>query len=374
MKPEGTRTPRRVLLVAPLPPPYGGISHWTQQMVLHCEALTGVKLSILDTAVRDREVYELARTRRYWIALRGLPAQLFSFNTALRWPSPDAIHLTTSGKAALARDTIFAVIAKTKRVPMIVHIRSGHLGDQTPPPWSPEGLLLMVLLRLVATVVVLDARSQRVSQKLAPRSRVYVAPNFIDTSRAPLLRSEATNLPTSQKGTILFLGWVIPTKGIRELVDAWSECHRTGWKLILVGPCKPEFQAELLRRSRVPESLVFRGSLPHHEAMEALSSSDIFAFPSYSEGFPNAILEAMNHACAIVATTVGAIPEMVDGEAILIQPRDTKGLAEAIAALMDDPAWRTQMGGRLRRRARECYDQKGVISQYVKLWSDSLRD
>jgi len=85
----------------------------------------------------------------------------------------------------------------------------------------------------------------------------------------------------------------------------------------------------------------------------ALDKSQIFVMPSRSEGMPVALLEAMAHGLAIVATRVGGIPEVVDHgvDALLVEPRDSAALALALRELLADPELRNRLGRAARARA-----------------------
>jgi glycosyltransferase involved in cell wall biosynthesis len=172
----------------------------------------------------------------------------------------------------------------------------------------------------------------------------------------------------------MFLGWVIPTKGVGELVEAWSRLNPKGWRLIVAGPVEEAYKAELLKTHR-PEGVEFTGELGHEEAMKLMAGADLFVLPSYTEGFPNVILEAMALGRPIVATAVGAIPEMLsDGCGVLIKPRSAEELAEALSRVLSDPGLREGLGSRARTRALEEFSLGAVFARYRELWKSCSRD
>lgn len=82
----------------------------------------------------------------------------------------------------------------------------------------------------------------------------------------------------------------------------------------------------------------------------------VFVLPTYTEGFPNVVLESMACGCPIVATSVGAIPEMLDGGAgIVIEPRNVEQLRDAVAWVLENPERAAEMGA---QAAGEC--MKGI--------------
>lgn len=117
-----------------------------------------------------------------------------------------------------------------------------------------------------------------------------------------------------------------------------------------------ELLGEMQDRARMEgilDRVVFRGVLPHDEVLREHGSADIFVLSSLWEGCPNVVLEAMAHGVPVVATAVGGVPEMVEHgiSGILVPPRDTRSLADALVLLTRDAALRRSMGIAARARA-----------------------
>ena len=96
--------------------------------------------------------------------------------------------------------------------------------------------------------------------------------------------------------------------------------------------------------------------------------------PSYTEGFPNVILEAMALRKAIIATNVGAIPEMLEGESgVLIKPQDVNMLATELELLIYDDTRRLKLGQLAYEQARSSFSDDGIFSSLVDIWR-TIRD
>ena len=105
-----------------------------------------------------------------------------------------------------------------------------------------------------------------------------------------------------------------------------------------------------------------------------MSTCDIFVLPSHTEGFPNAVAEAMAQGRAVVATDVGAVPDMLDnGAGVVLPVGDIESLALAMKDLMEDEQRRLALGEAARIRSLSCYGMDSVFRSYVALWS-ALRD
>jgi glycosyltransferase involved in cell wall biosynthesis len=105
---------------------------------------------------------------------------------------------------------------------------------------------------------------------------------------------------------------------------------------------------------------------------ELLARSAVFAFPTEMDNSPYAVLEAMRAALPVVATRVGAVPEMVvDGLNGLLVPHDDDALAVAIGALLDDPETAAAMGRAGRTRVEEVYSATRTTAQLVEVLAEA---
>ena len=149
---------------------------------------------------------------------------------------------------------------------------------------------------------------------------------------------------------------------------------------------------------RIPElTAVLVGSGPEREALERLAAElgvsdrlilpgwtdeprawmamfDVFAIPSRSEGMPLVLIEAMLASRAVVATSVGGIPDIVvDGETgLLVAPEDADALTEALRRLLDDDELRETMGARGRERARSEFSLEQMVESFEALYEECL--
>lgn len=102
-------------------------------------------------------------------------------------------------------------------------------------------------------------------------------------------------------------------------------------------------------------------------------ASDIMTLPSYTEGFPNVILEGMAAGCALVVTDVGAMPQMLEEEnseqyGVVIKPQDPNSLKDAIVNLLNNPKLKESLRERVQERVQERYSMKAIWQEMVSLW------
>lgn len=183
----------------------------------------------------------------------------------------------------------------------------------------------------------------------APAERTRAIRNGCDTSVFRLssrtdARAELGLNPESE--IIVFVGWLAPTKGLRELLDAVIRLLASRPRLQLFCIGEGDLRAELEARAAqagAGDHVRFLGRRSSAEVARCLAAADVFCLPSYAEGCPNSVIEALACGRPVVATDVGGIPELVDKQnGILVPPRDSeslaKGLDEALARRWDEPA------------------------------------
>lgn len=102
--------------------------------------------------------------------------------------------------------------------------------------------------------------------------------------------------------------------------------------------------------------------------------ASVFVLPSYAEGLPLAILEAMAWQCAVVTTPVGNIPDVIESESngILVAPGDVEGLAEALRRLVEDDDLRRRLSLNARRAWEEKYDSRKMAGNLAGVWARAL--
>lgn len=137
---------------------------------------------------------------------------------------------------------------------------------------------------------------------------------------------------------VLYAGRLVIEKGLRELIDATRKLagSRPRLQVVLIGegPLQAELESLIAADPSLPVRLV--GAQPPSVVAQWMAASDAVTLPSYSEGHPNVLVEALACGRAVVATPVGGVPEVVDGESgVLVPARDAVALAEGLAQALE---------------------------------------
>ena len=159
----------------------------------------------------------------------------------------------------------------------------------------------------------------------------------------------ARQYPSSQATNVLFVGNVLPAKGVRELLEATRQLllhDGRNIRLLLVGPNYMETEIQrFVTRAGITQAVEVVGAVPPASVKHWLSLSDIFVLPSHFEGVPTVLFEALYLRKPSIFTRVGGIPHVItESEALLIEPRSVEEIRGAIKTLIDDPSLRARLG------------------------------
>jgi glycosyltransferase involved in cell wall biosynthesis len=173
-----------------------------------------------------------------------------------------------------------------------------------------------------------------------------VVPNFVDTS------FWSTGADGERRRDGVFAGWISREKGVVELVRAIGSSDRlrsSHFYLCGGGPAEAEV-AQLIEELSLRDSVTMTGWVARDELRDLLQRSEVFVLPSYIEGFPMSVIEAMAAGAAVVTTPVGAVPDyLADGvNSILVEPRSAEQLKIGLERVFDDDSLRARLraGGR----------------------------
>ena len=241
-------------------------------------------------------------------------------------------------------------------------VLTAHGPNDVPAAWPLSRTVLPHLLeRSDAVVAVSDEMAERVRAASGGRAEALVIPNGVDTAFwSPGPPGRPAGRPPGAPGggpTVVSVGWLKPVKGHDVLVEAFARVRAAvpGARLVLVGrgPGRPDLEGRA-RALGIGEAVEFAGVLDREGVRERLRAADVFALPSRSEAFGLALLEALSSGLPAVATSVGGIPDILaGGGGVTVPPEDPAALADALVALLRDPARRRAMSADGVARARD---------------------
>ncbi|HWL62090.1 MAG TPA: glycosyltransferase family 4 protein [Steroidobacteraceae bacterium] len=272
-----------------------------------------------------------------WLRLAG---SVVSLAAVLHRRKPQLLHINTSLNAgAFWRDLIYLLLARLHGVQVVYQVHGGKLPQDFVGPGRTLRSLLRRLLMLPDVVVVLAEMELRAYRSFVPEQRVVLIPNAVDSLALASTRQRRQGAQGPLR--LVYLGRLAREKGLYELLEAHATILAGGVEahLTFVGAGGEEAGLRAaVERLDTGAHVHFAGAAFGDAKAALLGQSDAFVLPSYAEGLPCALLEAMAAGNAVIATRVGAIPDVVIPglHGILVAPRDVPALSNAIAALAAD--------------------------------------
>lgn len=355
----------------------GGISRWTQNILEYYEANkpSNTYLELFYPGKSKKEstassgIVERVRNaaHAYLPLLRKLGKKIDETH-------PSIVHFSTSASLGLFRDYLTNRICRRKGVPTALHYHFGRIPQLiTSKNW--EGRLFRKVARSVTVNIVLDKPSYD-AMVYAGYTNVEILPNPLSTTVQRLVE-KFKSLPPEPR-SIVFVGHMVESKGIFELVEACRDIPEV--KVHMIGAVSDETKNQLftLGGDNSKKWLNIAGVKSFEEVIKAVKRSELFVLPTYSEGFPNVIIESMACGKPSVSTPVGAIADMLDiaGKkpcGICVPVKDVTALRAAIRDLLDNPDISSEMGHNAMMKVNAYYNMDKVFDRLVKIWNKYSR-
>jgi len=294
---------------------------------------------------------------RLYRAALGITA--IAFGLVVR--KPDLIHIKVASRGSFARKLMVGGMARLRGVPILVHVHGGGFDQFVAESPSLVRALARWLLESTPQVLSLSERWAEKLRPLFPNSRIEVLANPVEVSRFAGIaqqrfdaqdRGEAPADPP----TALFLGDLLERKGIYDLIAAWADVVRDvpGARLVLAGSGELDRARAAAEAAGVSALVEIPGWIGFAEKLRRMAEASLFVLPSYTEGVPISLLEAMAAGLPSVVTPVGGVLDAVtDGqEALVVAPGDRAELARAIVQVLRSPALARALAATARQRAR----------------------
>jgi len=288
----------------------------------------------------------------------------------LRFPfrrRPEVVHLHTSHYYSFYLSAAYVLFAALVwRVPVVVHVHGSSFDEFVADASPPVAALQRLVFGSSDAVVVLSEYWRERLAVRVPERKLVVRPNAVAPERYDPDRS-------SDRPHLAFVSEHTERKGIVETADAIGRLKADGvdFRATIAGSGPLSDRAEAVAAEH--EGVEYVGYLPEDGKRELLGAATVYVLPTYAEGLPIAVLEAMAGGNAVVSTDVGSIPSVVDGEnGALVPPGDVDALTAALERLLTDPEAVGAMGRVSRERVEEGYAWDALADDLVALYGRLL--
>lgn len=354
-------------MTGPLPPLIGGM----------VTVINDLNSSSLAQRV-DLELFNTGKTtkegRSLFEAVITKLKQWWNWCKLLRSGHKTIAHIHTCSGLTFFFDGVLIFIAGLFSVPVVLHIHGGKF-DLFLQKLN-QSLLKIVhwLLKKCAYVVVLSDSWQEKFNAIFPDLEFSVVSNGVPIHK---IDREYAKQKTN-KVQILFLGNLSKNKGIFDLIAAMEKVE--GAELIIVGgedePGISQRIQQALNKQGLDEKIKLVGPKHGDEKKGILQAAEIYVLPSYAEGLPISLLEAMAVGLPVIVTPVGGIPSVINDnqEGVLVPVGNIEQLANAINRLATDSILRMKMGDAARKRCEEHYGIEQAVAKLIKIYTNIYPD
>lgn len=319
-----------------------------------------------EDVVRIASYDDRAFLARQLLLLRSLCACLFYLATR----RIELIHIHAAMRGSFWRKSLFAVLARGFGVPVILHLHGSEMKLFYESQSTAVQKLIRRQLEKATRVLVLSESWRSFILGIAPKAVVDVVPNYVTV---PDVIDDASS--SSQQ--ILFLGLIGHRKGVFDLIPAFASIanDHPDAKLVIGGNGQIAEAGRLLCEHGVSDQVQLAGWVGPDEKAALLKSSSIYILPSYNEGLPMSVLEAMAAGLAVITTRVGGIPELITDESdgLLIDAGDRQAMAKALSKLLTDRSLRQRIAQAGRSRVLSRYSDKAILPLLHRIYAECKR-
>jgi glycosyltransferase involved in cell wall biosynthesis len=347
------------LMLGPDPSAQGGIAS-VIAVYRQARLIDGIETEFLPTFRTGRPLVRL------WVALSAL----MRVTRWLLYGRVRLLHVHVAQRTSFYRKSLFVALAGFFGVPVILHLHSGEFEEFYERHCGPlrQAYVRWVLRRASVLIALSGARAQWLARTV-PGVRVEVIHN-------PLLFLGGEKVKTaSERGrTVLYMGRMTAKKGIYDFLEALRQLNLQGiaFEAIVCGTGEEEAVRRYLEEHRLSSLVTLAGWVTGDDKRAVLESAAVFVLPSYFEGQPMAVLEAMACGTPVVCTRVGGVPDVIihEQDGLLVEAGDVPELARAILRLLNDPPLRDELASSAAVKVRREFSAEHSIAALRRIYAE----
>jgi glycosyltransferase involved in cell wall biosynthesis len=307
--------------------------------------------------------------------------QAIEFLRLMAWYRPKLMHIPVNSFWAFWKNAAFILMAKAAGMKVVAHLHGGafHKFYRGNPPLVQ--LLISRIMRSADVIVALSNwwKSFLLEEVVDTTRNVTVIPNSVDLMFADIVGSASYGAERDAH-LVLFVGAIGHHKGVFDILQAVPLVveRQPNAYFVFVGTEQALGEQAQVQKAcseaNLGSAVRFLGQVTGQAKLDVFLKASIFILPSYGEGLPYALLEAMGSGLPVISTPVGAIPELVkEGRnGFLIQPGDYRALADRISRLLEDRSLRSRMSEANRETIEQHYMPQVAMSRFDEVYRKLL--
>ncbi len=273
------------------------------------------------------------------------------------------VHVNMAERMSLFRKGLVVVVCTALRLPVTLHLHAAQLHHTYRAMSPPMRALTRWVFSLPSACIVLGTASRRfvIDELAVAADKVEVVINGVPEPTVPRRQREG-----SEDLRVLFLGNLSERKGVADLLHALAlpKMAIPRLKVSIAGGGDIAGYRALAQRLGIDNVVTFEGWVDQAKASLLLADADVLILPSYDEGLPLVILEALANGVAVVCTPVGEVPGVFTDQvdACFVRPGDIEGIADGLKRVLNDPELRR----RLEQNGRRMYERQFSFGRFFE--------
>lgn len=285
-------------------------------------------------------------------------------------PFAKVVHIHLSEPNSALRKSIYLYIAKIFGKKTIIHFHAFSLESTI---YGKNKERYRKIFKLCDSIVVVSNYwSKNIEGFIGDHYKIRVIYNSCKTLKEKSLLDE-----NKREKLILYIGTINMRKGYADLIYAFSELvkNNSDWRLVLIGGGEIDEANRIINNCCLGESVDLMGYVDEIVKQEYLSKASIFCLPTYAEGFPMAIVEAMSYSLPIITTPVGGIPDICENmnNSLLYNPGNIDDLKKCLGSLINNEVLRSKLSQNAYKTAINKFNVDCILAQFCDLYDELIK-
>tara|TARA_Y100000588_G_C14221962_1_gene911411 strand:+ start:218 stop:1279 length:1062 start_codon:yes stop_codon:yes gene_type:complete len=348
---------KEVVVSGSYPPPYGGIAYVVKS---HMDSVLNKNFNL--NLIKKPNIANCNIMTKIYFLLY----YYFKFFNKIRETQAQITHIHSSSYGGFWRYSIAIFVSKLLNSKVVLHIHGARFDDFYTNSVFPIRYTIQQILNSVDRLIVLTPEWSKFFEKfIKDKSIIKILPNGVDTGKYTTTHKESKN-------KVLIHFGCTARKGINEIVNSLPEIIDDNTRLILVD--NVERQSIIDKIKEYTDNVDYFVNVSENEKVKLLSSSDILILPTFAEGMPILILEAMSSGLAIVTTAVGGIPSVLRNRenCIFAEPGNSESLQSSISTLKNNQKLMKNMKEANRQKVEKLYSLGKITDNLENIYNQLL--